>query len=172
MTQTVRPFSISLNYVTLWKACLPSDGRGLRIMAFVVLAILYLQSTGCRGATPYTAGYYSRDLDNGTVSVTFTGNNFLDRGTVHSYMLYRCAELAIVRGYDYFIILKERHPEPLLTGGMHENSTIRMLKGPIPPDQISEKTYNAREVIQELRTKYPELQKVPLPKSFDSDDRS
>jgi len=153
-------------------ACLPWDGRGLRILAFVVVAIVYLQSTGCRGATPYTAGYYSRNLEDATVSVTFTGNHLVDRATFHSYVLYRSAELTIERGYDHFVILKERHTTMLLSPGAHENAIIKMLKVPIPPDQISENTYNAREVIQELRTKYLELQKVPLPKGFDSGDRS
>ena len=120
---------------------------------------------GCVSVTPYqerswTGGYYQREVAPDTFSITFDGNNNVKRDTVHSYLLYRCAELTVERGYDYFVLLKERHK------WQNEGAVIKMVKGPILPDQTSEKVLNARVVIQGLRTKYPELQKVPLPKGF------
>ena len=136
-----------------------------------VLVLTCLMRASCVTVTPYqegswTGGYYEREVAPDTFSITFDGNNNVKRDTLHSYLLYRCAELTVERGYDYFILMKERHK------WINEGAVIKIIKGPIPTDQVLEKTYNARELIQELRSKYPELQKVPLPKGFDSGDRS
>ena len=65
---------------------------------------------GC--ATPYQSkgfrgGYSEVQLDANTFRVNFIGNGNTSRERVDVFLLYRCAELTALRGYDYFILLSE-----------------------------------------------------------------
>ncbi len=65
---------------------------------------------GC--ATPYQqssfrGGYSDTRIDSNTVMVSFKGNGFTGRQKVESYLLYRCAEVTLNDGYDYFVLASE-----------------------------------------------------------------
>lgn len=72
----------------------------------------------CATTTPYQAaskpggfdGYTQTMIENDRARVTFGGNSLTDRETVENYLLYRAAEMAIERGFDYFT-LAERDTE-------------------------------------------------------------
>lgn len=49
-------------------------------------------------------GYSDSRINQNTAIVTFDGNMFTARGTAERYMLYRCAQVTLANGYDYFII--------------------------------------------------------------------
>jgi hypothetical protein len=60
---------------------------------------------GCMtGYQPHgmTGGHQERKLDEDMYHVSFHGNGNTPRAVVLKYFLYRCAELTLERGYDYF----------------------------------------------------------------------
>ena len=75
----------------------------IHILLVCILAFL----TAC--ATPYqpkgfTGGYSQVQLDNNSARVEFKGNGYTSRERVEVFVLYRCAELTVEKGYDYFVI--------------------------------------------------------------------
>jgi hypothetical protein len=50
-------------------------------------------------------GYSDSRLDSNTVRVSFYGNGNTARESVENDMLYRCAEVTIQDGFDYFVIV-------------------------------------------------------------------
>jgi len=64
----------------------------------------------CATSTPYQPigagdagkGYYETELEPGRWTATFMGNSVTDPDTVETYLLYRCAELTLAHGYDWF----------------------------------------------------------------------
>lgn len=77
-------------------------------MKIFQIVILIALTYGC--ATSYqphgfTGGYSHKKLNRDIYEVTFSGNGYTGASTVRAYALRRAAELAIEKGYDYFIIL-------------------------------------------------------------------
>ena len=72
----------------------------------------------CATATPYQPasepgaydGFSEQMIENDRARITFAGNSLTDRDTVENYLLYRAAETAVERGYDWFE-LQERDTE-------------------------------------------------------------
>lgn len=64
----------------------------------------------CATATPYQPaskpggfdGFSQTMIENDRARVTFGGNSLTKRDTVENYLLYRAAEMAVERGFDYF----------------------------------------------------------------------
>lgn len=73
-----------------------------------------LATMGCTtSSTPYqplnagsrvSGGYSDLRIDETHYRVTFAGNRLTSRERVESYLLFRAAELTLLKGYDYFII--------------------------------------------------------------------
>ncbi len=77
-----------------------------KIFLTLSLAILLY---GC--ATPYKpyglgGDYKDIQLDSNTFTVSFRGNGLTSKETVEAYLLYRCAEITVNHGYDYFVVVK------------------------------------------------------------------
>jgi hypothetical protein len=75
----------------------------------ILLACFLAFLTAC--ATPYqprgfTGGYSQVQLDNNSARVEFKGNGYTSRERVEVFVLYRCAELTVEKGYDYFVIAR------------------------------------------------------------------
>lgn len=49
-------------------------------------------------------GYWSKQVDNNTYAVYFSGNKFTSFERVWSYWFYRCAELTRQKGFNYFSV--------------------------------------------------------------------
>jgi len=72
----------------------------------------------CATSTPYQPaskpggfdGFSQTLIENDRARVTFGGNSLTERETVENYLLYRSAEIAVERGFDYFT-LAERDTE-------------------------------------------------------------
>lgn len=100
-----------------------------RFLALFSCSLVLLIITAC--ATPYQPqgfrGRYSDlQLDAKTFRVDFNGNGFTSRRTVETYLLYRCAEVTVDRGYDYFIIVdrsSEMKTEGYTTPGSFQANT-------------------------------------------------
>jgi len=75
---------------------------------FIICTLL----TGC--ATGYEpagemggfeyGGYTDQMINYNTAIVTFRGNSSTPRGIVKTYLLYRCAQVTLAHGFDYFIL--------------------------------------------------------------------
>lgn len=72
----------------------------------------------CATATPYQPasepgafdGFSQQMIESDRARITFAGNSVTNRDTVENYMLYRAAEIAVERGFDWFE-LQERDTE-------------------------------------------------------------
>lgn len=74
-----------------------------------ILIFTFMLLPGC--ATPYQrqdlrGGYSDFALNKDIYQVSFNGNGYTSRARVKRFLLYRCAELTIGNGYDYFVIVK------------------------------------------------------------------
>jgi hypothetical protein len=131
--------------------------------------LLCLLLSSCATPTPYkaqwlTGGYSDIRYDKNTVKVSFRGNGYTSRETVEDYLLYRCAEITVERGYDYFVVLNNHTGSEfnlLVTGsgGLPTHVTkrrtkygstalIKMFKGKKPKNLPN--AYNASEVIKHI----------------------
>lgn len=55
------------------------------------------------GGIPF-GGYTENRINQNTAMVTFRANEITSGQTVRTYLYYRCAEVTIANGYDYFVI--------------------------------------------------------------------
>ena len=70
--------------------------------------------SACATTTPYQEaskpgsfdGYSQTLIENDRARVSFAGNSLTDRDTVENYLLYRAAEMANERGFDYFTLIE------------------------------------------------------------------
>jgi hypothetical protein len=49
-------------------------------------------------------GYVDTRINANTVIVSFSGNTLTPQRTVEAYLLYRCAQVTVENGYDYFVV--------------------------------------------------------------------
>ena len=90
----------------------------MKALRHLVLAASVVVLAACATTTPYQPaskpgafdGYSQTLLENDRARVSFGGNSLTDRETVENYLLYRAAEIAVERGFDYFT-LTERDTE-------------------------------------------------------------
>ena len=87
-------------------------------LRYAFLGIAAAMLTACATATPYQPasqpgafdGFSQQMITDDRARITFAGNALTDRETVENYMLYRAAETALDRGFDWFE-LQERDTE-------------------------------------------------------------
>lgn len=75
---------------------------------FTLILAVSITVLGC--ATTYhpsgfTGGFSEVQIDGNTYTVEFRGNGYTRRQRVETYLMYRCAELTVTAGYDYFVIV-------------------------------------------------------------------
>ena len=132
---------------------------------FVFALLFSLFLAGCANPTPYgpasedwRGGYEDAYVQRGTYNVSFSGNGFTSATTAKSYFLYRCAEITVHAGYDYFVIIDGNAitnyavmgqgagaatvAKPSFTG------TIRLFKGHPPANNPN--AYDAHEVMKNI----------------------
>ena len=79
---------------------------------FRVLLVAAVAVSLASCATPYaqqgfTGGFDVQELRPDVFRVSFQGNGYTTRETVQVYWLYRCAQLAIEKGFNGFEILSD-----------------------------------------------------------------
>jgi len=81
----------------------------MKLWARVFAAVLATSGlAGCAssyGPDTITGGYLEKQLEPGIWRVVFLGNGYTTAETTQTFWLYRCAELAKLKGYDGFRIL-------------------------------------------------------------------
>src|SRR3972149_10206844 len=80
-----------------------------RLVGLIVLGmVVVIVHIGCPTRyqkTGATGGYSDARIDANTFLVEFHGNGFTSRQTVETYLLYRCAEVTVEAGYDFFVVV-------------------------------------------------------------------
>lgn len=95
-----------------------------------ILALLTpLLLSGCFGPTLYqvhqlSGGYRESPVSQNRWYVEFYGNGYTSRDSVMAYWLYRCAELTLQKGFEYFVLVSRTLP-----GGAHVETEIRLAAG-------------------------------------------
>jgi hypothetical protein len=101
-------------------------------------------------ATPYAdqgllGGFDVKELRPDVFRVKFQGNGYTTRESIQVYWLYRCAELALEKGFAGFEILSDMHfvmQRPPLNDAARSplSSTVASLRTRIPvsPDEVAE----------------------------------
>jgi hypothetical protein len=120
----------------------------LRAIAAMLVLPAVLVTASC--ATHYGkmgiiggGGYVDRQLDSDTFVVRFQGNSYTEREDVEAYLLYRCADITVEQGGDYFVVVERSYERPSAT------ALIRVFKGTPPPNEY--RAFNASDVIAHLR---------------------
>ena len=90
------------------------DSLGRLLLSNCLTVILISSALSC--ATPYqpvayTGGYSELKLDEDVYSVRFSGNGYTSRDRVETFLLRRCAELTLAKGYHYFKFLSNNSDE-------------------------------------------------------------
>ena len=78
------------------------------VAKFLTLLFTLSLLAGCAtGYKPsgFSGGYSEMALNQDSYIVSFNGNGFTGEGTVQSYLLRRCAELTLNKGYRYFVLV-------------------------------------------------------------------
>jgi hypothetical protein len=108
-----------------------------------------------RGKTIWGYGYEDKAVlgAKDVYSVDFWGDNkFFDFYDTWKYVLFRCAEVANEKNYDYFVVISGKNLSIKKQLGMedylgpHLEYTIKLLNPPIPPDLTN--VYEAKEVLK------------------------
>jgi len=87
-----------------------------------VIVLCFVMILFCACATQYqkvgfTGGYSDYPLGNDQYAVDFEANAFTKHSTVDKYLLYRCAELTIEKGFNYFVVLEYVSTQAVSGGG-------------------------------------------------------
>jgi len=75
-----------------------------------IIFVLFLLLSGCSTAYQkqgFTGGYTDMTLGKDTFKVSFKGNGYTSKDTVHNYFLRRCSEITVENGYDYFAFIDQ-----------------------------------------------------------------
>jgi hypothetical protein len=75
----------------------------------IALILLPVAAAAC--TPPYQArsiwgvGYTDAAIDSSTMQVTYYGGNGTSRELIERYAIYRCAEVTVERGFDWFLLV-------------------------------------------------------------------
>lgn len=139
------------------------------------LLILSLSIINC--ATKYKSkywkgGYADTKIQEDTYQVSFSGNAYISAEKVWVYLLYRCAEITVNNGCDYFIILQGKDDSgQMLVGSVSSSgyisggtmnkakmiALIKCGKGPKPQNNVN--AYDAKDLMRNLG---PQIKRIPI----------
>ena len=139
-------------------------------MKKIIFAVICLALSSC--ATPYQPkdgfghGYSDIQLGTDTFRVEFKGNSDTDSTDVSLYLLYRCAELTIEKGFDYFVFITQDAGSNTGTGVMLGTSIflasspgasalIKAYKGNKPNESPS--AFDAKELLLYLDAEFAKI---------------
>jgi hypothetical protein len=122
--------------------------------------LLLVSLCGCatkyRAGSGYSSGYWDLRISDNIFAVAFTGK---PPERVNTYLLQRCAEIALTNGYDFFKVLSRGSEERVtfmpsgdarVHGGHRREfiaaALIRLEAGPVPRD--SHEVYDAHKLIR------------------------
>jgi hypothetical protein len=133
-----------------------------RMRTALLLCAALLMSACQTGYQPsgLGGGFSESRIDENTWRVSFRGNAFTSPDTVEKYVLYRCAEITVQNGYDWFLFVDRgtdaRYTPPSGSGvtampgyrKYRSSAEIRAFRGQKPADNLD--AHDAREVMKFL----------------------
>lgn len=134
-------------------------------MKALFLLFVAIILVGCFGATPYqpirwNGGYMDSKVQQDTWNVGFNANGNTSITTANNYLLYRCAEITVQNGFDYFVVTAGQSDITHAVAGPYGhgytvakpsfNVTIKCGKGSKPEGNYS---YDAREIMSNIGPK-------------------
>jgi len=138
-----------------------------RLTVQLTMAALVWALAGC--ATGYhragfTGGYKDSKITSDTFQVSFQGNAWISAQKARNYLLYRCAEVTLENGFDYFRILDDKDVSSVQVMGSYGSGVISastldkpgynvMIKCGKGPKPDKDNAFDAREVQQNIRVK-------------------
>ncbi|MFC1550343.1 hypothetical protein ACFL46_03540 [Candidatus Neomarinimicrobiota bacterium] len=79
----------------------------LLTISLIFVSIFNVRCSSSYGPRGMMGGYFDTQLSEATYEVSFIGNQHTSIDKVNSSLIYRCAELTLEKGYEYFVILDE-----------------------------------------------------------------
>jgi hypothetical protein len=70
-----------------------------------------------------TDGYEDTQIDSNTFRISYLGQSGVLQTTADLYGMFRCAELTVEKGYDYFVVLEESSNKDINTNASNSLST-------------------------------------------------
>jgi hypothetical protein len=128
-----------------------------------VLVLAALLASACQTAyqpSGLGGGFSESRVDENTWRVSFRGNALTSPDRVEQYLLYRCAEITVQNGFDWFIFVDRgtaaRYTPPSGSGvtampgyrKYRSSAEIRVFKGQKPVENLD--AHDAREVMKFL----------------------
>lgn len=130
--------------------------RYLFLATLPFFALLFYSCSTSYQAAGFTGGYKDILQPNGNYLVEFQGNGYTSKEDVSKYLLRRCAELTIQKGFRYFEIIDQKNTDNTQffyspKGGYSSTSyvgkaEIKFL--PEKPKAASESIYDAKLYIE------------------------
>lgn len=84
-----------------------------RLVRFGLIGLGSAALAACATSTPYVPaaegngyGFSEQRIESNRYRVMFRGNSSTEREIVETYLLYRAAELTLVNGFDYFVVVE------------------------------------------------------------------
>ena len=129
-----------------------------RLAAVIACVALLAGCATAYGPAGATGGYKDTKIDDETYQVRFDGNGKTPREMVWNYWIYRCAELTVQNGYQYFAKMTAAPPKVSATDG--DGWQMRNAKGYVAPTYIyvpgqTIYTYHADGVIRMFKAPLP-----------------
>jgi hypothetical protein len=102
-----------------------------KTFAILAFAILLCSCATAYQPRSFTGGFSDIQIDQNTVRVSFRGNAMTGRDTVETYMLYRCAEITLEKGFDYFVLVDGgtdvQHDTHVSQGSYQSSTTVNSM---------------------------------------------
>ena len=137
----------------------------LRITALAIMSCVLISGCATRyaPADPFGFGYTDRKIDEATYVVTFRGNTKSSEDSAWNLWAYRCAELTIKNGYEYFALKDSVRPK--VSWGMDAQWTMQHVTAYGAPTYsftpgYAVSTYTMGGVIRMFKSPLPE--EVPV----------
>ena len=111
----------------------------LGLCVFLVMLTSCSTSYGRKGVA---GGYTDRQIDSNTFIVHYAANQYTAPDRLEAYTMYRCAEITLEQGCDYFLLIDPTYAKHAV------RVTIKVHKGAQPTGNPA--AYDARDVKEHL----------------------
>ena len=111
----------------------------LGLCVFLVMLTSCSTSYGKKGVA---GGYTDRQIDSNTFIVHYAANQYTAPDLLEAYTVYRCAEITLQQGCDYFMLLDPSYAKRSV------RVTVKVYRGDPPSDEP--RAYDARDVKEHL----------------------
>jgi len=132
----------------------------------VFISCLFLTLVGCTttyGPAGFTGGYKERKINDDTYIVSFFGNGHTKEQQVWNFWIYRCAELTLKNGYEFFTLKpsdehavwpEELHTKPFIFS-MLDTGSGKFIETVYNRPVYYITTYSSKAIVKMYKTPVP-----------------